>query len=81
MAKLIILDHTGHTPVLFDNERALAGDSEAQAAVKEAERIFKEKTERGHSAFRTDVSPAEKLKSFDPAALEITLVPRLAGGA
>ncbi|HEX2324733.1 MAG TPA: hypothetical protein VH257_13600 [Chloroflexota bacterium] len=82
MANLRVLSWRGDTKVSYDVERAAAGDVEQRAAVTEAERIFREERARGATAFRVLTGlPAERIDEFDPAAEQIVMVPRIAGGA
>jgi hypothetical protein len=81
MAKLRVLSDRGDTTVEWDGRKAGAGDAEALAAVQEAERVFAEHRARGATAFRVAPDrPAERIDTFDPAAEEIVVVPRVAGG-
>lgn len=81
MGKLRVLSHLGDSAVSWDAERASTGDTEAQEAVREAERIFAAERARGATAFRVAPGrPAERLERFDPAAEEIVVVPRVSGG-
>lgn len=81
MAKLRVLSAKGDTSVEWDQKRALTGDPEAVAAVREAERIFEEQRQRGATAFKVEPGrPARKLERFDPEADQILVVPRVAGG-
>ena len=58
-----------------------AGDAEANAAIREAERIFAHERARGATAFRVEEGkPVERLERFDPQASQIVMVPRVAGG-
>jgi hypothetical protein len=62
-------------------QQADAGDAEALAAVREAERIFAEHRARGATAFRVSPDrPAERVEVFDPQAEQIVVVPRVLGG-
>jgi len=82
MAKMRILSSLGDSVVEWDTEKATEGDVEAQKAVKEAERIFKEARSRGATAFKVDApdKPAERIDKFDKNAEQIIVVPRVAGG-
>jgi hypothetical protein len=81
MGKLRILSPAGDRTVLWDRERAEAGDVEALAAVREAERIFREQVARGATAFQVvEGVPARKLDLFDEEADQIVMVPRVVGG-
>ncbi len=81
MAKLRVLNWRGDTAVTYDVERAAAGDPEQQAAVREAERIFRDERARGATAFRVRPGePGVRIDEFDPYAEQIVIVPRIAGG-
>jgi hypothetical protein len=81
MANLRVLSWRGDTKVSYDVERATAGDAEQQAAVAEAERIFRDERARGATAFRiVSGQPAVRIDEFDPTAEQIVVVPRIAGG-
>lgn len=82
IARLRLLSARGDTVVQWDPQRAAAGDSEAQAALAEAARIFDEARRRGATAFKVEPQrPAERLERFDPRVEQIVIVPRVAGGA
>jgi hypothetical protein len=82
MANLRVLSWRGDTKVSYDVERAAAGETEQLAAVREAERIFREERARGATAFRVVAGePATRIDEFDPTAEQIVIVPRIAGGA
>jgi hypothetical protein len=81
MASLRVLNWRGDTRVSYDVEKAEAGDAEQVAAVHEAIRIFRDERARGATAFRVAPGePAERIDAFDPAADQIVMVPRIAGG-
>ncbi|MFN8526287.1 MAG: hypothetical protein U0821_24575 [Chloroflexota bacterium] len=81
MAKMRVLSGRGDTILEWDERRVRTGDPEAQAAVREAERIFEEQRRRGASAFRVDGDqPAVRIDQFDPSAKQIIIIPRVAGG-
>ena len=81
MAKLRILSARGDTVVEWNPTEAEAGDREARAALREAERIFEEARGRGATAFKVEQGKrAERLDRFDPRADEVVIVPRVAGG-
>ena len=81
MGQMRILTSEGDRTVGWDCEQAQAGDLEAQAAVREAERLFEEGLRRGGIAFRLhpEYSP-ERLDRFDRSAPQIVMVPRVTGG-
>ena len=73
MHKLRIMDATGDTTVTWDTE--------AEEAVKEAERLFEHHRKSGATAF--SVSPkgeTTRITRFDPEAQQIVMIPRIAGG-
>lgn len=81
MARLRVMSWRGDTSYEWDPARVATGDPEAEAAVREAECIFREERARGSTAFR--VVPGqlgEKIDTFDPNAETIVMVPRVAGG-
>lgn len=82
MGVLAIMSWRGHTEVTWDEKAIEAGDPEAVAAVREAERIFREERARGAVAFKVESpdKPAERIDVFDRTAEQIVLVPRMAGG-
>jgi hypothetical protein len=81
MARLRVLSALGDTAIQWDQQKAEAGDPEALAALREAERIFAEQRAGGATAVRVGAGhPAERLERFDPAAEQIVVVPRVAGG-
>lgn len=81
MAKLRILSARGDTVVEWNPAEVEAGDREARAALREAERIFEEARGRGATAFKVERGkPAERLDRFDQKADEVVIVPRVAGG-
>ncbi|MDQ3855331.1 MAG: hypothetical protein M3281_02930 [Chloroflexota bacterium] len=81
MGKLRILSKLGDTAVRWDEKAAATGDPEAEEAVREAERIFRQERANGGTAFRVSGSgPAERIDTFDPQAEQIVVVPRIAGG-
>ena len=81
MATLRVLSARGDTAIEWDQQKAEAGDPEALAALREAERIFAEQRARGATAFGVEAGrPAERLERFDPRAEQVVVVPRVAGG-
>jgi hypothetical protein len=78
---LRIMSRRGDDRVVWDNRRATVGDFEAEAAVREAERIFNEARAKGATAFKVDAGKAPaRLDEFDRTAEQIVLVPRVVGG-
>lgn len=81
MGVLRVLSHHGDDRVAWDRTAVIAGDPEAIAAVKEAERIFEEQRQRGATAVKVSTGrPAERINKFDPEAEQILMVPRVVGG-
>ncbi|HEV7214796.1 MAG TPA: hypothetical protein VGP33_06690 [Chloroflexota bacterium] len=81
MARLRVMSWRGDSSYEWDPKRVAVGDPESEAAVREAERIFREERARGATAFR--VMPGalgEKIDVFDPNAEQIVMIPRVAGG-
>jgi hypothetical protein len=73
MATQIVMDHTGDTRHIFD-------ENDAQALLR-AEQRFKELTGAGFTAAtRTASGEAAVTHRFDPTAAETLFVPRLVGG-
>lgn len=78
---LRVMSRRGDDRVTWDKQKVSAGDPEATAAVREAERIFAQERAKGATAFRiTPGKPAERIERFDQAAEQIVLVPRVIGG-
>jgi hypothetical protein len=81
MGMLRVISKRGDDRVQWNEQDALAGDAEAIAAIREAERIFAHERARGATAFRVEAGkPAERIEQFDPQAEQIILVPRVVGG-
>ena len=81
MGLLRVISKRGDEQVHWNEQDALAGDAEANAAIREAERIFAGERARGATAYRLEVGkPVERLEQFDPQASQIIMVPRVAGG-
>ena len=78
---LRVMSRRGDDRVTWDEQSVLAGDAEATAAVREAERIFEQERATGATAFRIDPGkPAQRIEEFDRTAEQIVLVPRVVGG-
>lgn len=76
-----VMSRRGDDRLTWDEKKIQAGDSEAIAAVREAERIFAQERAKGATAFRIEVGkPVERLERFDPTAEQIVMVPRVVGG-
>ena len=82
MASLSILNASGDTTIRWDEHAFAAGNSEAQAAVAEAERLFAEARAAGGEAFRVQAgSLAQRVATLEPTAGDdIMVVPRMVGG-
>ena len=81
MGMLRVMSRRGDDRVTWDEQKALAGDTEAQAAIREAERIFAQERAKGATAFRIETGkPAQRIDEFDKTAEQIVLVPRVVGG-
>ena len=81
MGMLRVISKRGDDRVQWNEQDAQAGDAEAIAAIREAERIFAQERARGATAFRVEIGkPAERIEQFDPQAEQIILVPRVVGG-
>ena len=81
MGMLRVISKRGDDRLHWNEQDALAGDVEALAAIREAERIFARERARGGTAYRLEAGkPVERLEQFDPQAAQIIIVPRVVGG-
>jgi hypothetical protein len=81
MPTLRVMTSGGDRRISWDAEAALRGDPEAQAAVREAERIFAQERARGSIAFRVRPgTAAERLHAFDAQCEDTIVIPPVAGG-
>ena len=81
MGMLRVMSRRGDDRITWDAEKVVAGDQEAAAAIREAERIFAQERAKGATAFRINPGkPAERIEQFDRTAEQIVLVPRVVGG-
>jgi hypothetical protein len=81
MGILRVMSRRGDDRVTWDEQKFLAHDPEALAAVREAERIFAQEQAKGATAFRVSPGkPTERIERFDQTAEQIVLVPRVVGG-
>lgn len=81
MGMLRVMSRRGDERVMWNQPAAAAGDREAAAAVREAERIFHAERARGATAFRVESGkPVERIEQFDRTAEQIVMVPRVVGG-
>jgi hypothetical protein len=78
---LRVMSRRGDDRATWDEQKVLAGDPEAIAAVREAERIFAQERAKGATAFRVEGgTPVRRIEKFDPTAEQIVMVPRVVGG-
>jgi hypothetical protein len=78
---LRVMSRRGDDRVTWDEQKVLAGDPEAVAAIREAERIFAQERAKGATAFKVETGkPAERIEQFDRTAEQIIMVPRVVGG-
>jgi len=81
MGMLRVMSRRGDERVVWNQQKVEAGDREAAAAVREAERIFHAERARGAVAFRVESGkPVERLEQFERTAEQIVMVPRVVGG-
>lgn len=81
MSMLRIMSRRGDDRIMWDPSAVAVGDPEAEAAVKEAERIFERERARGATAFKVeDGRPVHLIETFDRTAEHIVMVPRVVGG-
>lgn len=81
MGMLRVMSRRGDDRIAWDLKKADANDSEAVAAIREAERIFNEERKRGATAFKVEHGQTvERIDKFDRTAEQIVVVPRVVGG-
>ena len=81
MGMLRVMSRRGDDRVTWDEQKVQAGDPEASAAIREAERIFSQERAKGATAFRiVPGKPIERIEQFDATAEQIVIVPRVVGG-
>jgi hypothetical protein len=81
VSMLRVMSRRGDDRITWDSQKVNANDSEAIAAIREAERIFNEERRKGGTAFKVETGrPAERIEKFDGTAEQIILVPRVVGG-
>jgi hypothetical protein len=81
MNMLRIMSRRGDDRLTWDQQEVQHGNTEALAAVREAERIFKQERAKGATAFRVEAGkPVLRLEQFDATAEQIVMVPRVIGG-
>jgi hypothetical protein len=75
------MSRRGDDRITWDSQKVSANDSEAVAAVREAERIFNEERKKGATAFKVESGQrVERIEKFDGTAEQIILIPRVVGG-
>jgi regulator of protease activity HflC (stomatin/prohibitin superfamily) len=75
------MSRRGDDRVTWDKQKALLGEADAIAAVREAERIFAQERAKGATAFKVETGkPIERIEQFDATAEQIVMVPRVVGG-
>jgi hypothetical protein len=74
LGEMLIMDRTGHTRTTWNPDE--------EDEVEVARQMFDDLTRKGYSAFRTKGADdvGKRLKSFDPKAGSMILVPNLVGG-
>jgi len=78
---LRVMSRRGDDRVTWDKQKALMGESDTLAAVREAERIFAQERAKGATAFKVETGkPIERIEQFDVTAEQIVMVPRVVGG-
>ena len=78
---LRVMSRRGDDRVTWDEQSVLAGNPDATAAVREAERIFAQERAKCATAFRVEPGkPTQRIEHFDPTAEQIVMVPRVVGG-
>ncbi len=81
MGMLRVMSRRGDDRITWDEQKVLEGDSEAIAAIREAERIFEQERTKGATAFRVEPGkPIQRIDRFDATAEQIVMVPRVVGG-
>ena len=81
VSMLRVMSRRGDDRITWDSQKVSTNDSEAVAAVREAERIFNEERKKGATAFRVEPGQrVERIEKFDGTAEQIVLIPRVVGG-
>jgi hypothetical protein len=81
MGMLRVMSRRGDDRIMWDPVRVSERDTEAIAAIREAERIFEEQRARGATAFTVKKGQVPtRADRFDPEAESIVLLPLLVGG-
>jgi len=78
---LRIMSRRGDDRVAWDVKKVQTNNSDAVAAVREAERIFNQERAKGATAFKVETGKTvERIEQFDQTAEQIVIVPRVVGG-
>ena len=81
VSMLRVMSRRGDDRITWDSQKVNANDSEAVAAIREAERIFNEERKKGATAFKVGSDqPVERIEKFDGTAEQIILIPHVVGG-
>ena len=81
MGMLRVMSRRGDDRIIWDTQKVETQDSEALAAIREAERIFTEERKKGATAYIVEGGKTvERIDKFDRTAEQIVLVPRVVGG-
>jgi len=74
IGEMSVMDSSGHQQLKWNRN-----NSDEIAA---AQAVFNRLMEQGYSAFgaKTKTAPRNSMKTFDPEAEEVVMVPRIAGG-
>ena len=77
MGMVRVISKRGDDRMQWNEQDAQAGDAEAMAAIREAERTFIQERAREATAFQVEaVKQADRIEQFDPQAGQIILVSR-----
>jgi len=75
------MSRRGDDRVAWDVKKVQTNNSDAVAAVREAERIFNQERAKGATAFKVETGKTvERIEQFDQTAEQIVIVPRVVGG-
>jgi hypothetical protein len=78
---LRLMSRRGDDRITWDYQRVIANDTDAVAAIEEAERIFEKTRQEGATAFKVEPeSTVERIDKFDRTAEQIIIIPRVIGG-
>lgn len=78
---LKVMSKRGDDRHAWDTRRLAVGDPEAEAAVREAERIFNDERARGATAYKiAGDKTTTRIDQFDRTAEQIVVIPRVVGG-